>query len=529
MSDSNELAVDSVRGGTSLFLGVGVATVISGLGSIIIGRFLGPSNYALYSLALVLPTLLFSFSIFGIDVALVRYLPWFRERGENTEAISLLHTGLILRITIAIILMVFGVLFSEFFATLIILRPDLANLIRISSIAVAFEALVWVSFYSLQGINQMSWSGITRIFQAIAKAGLSIGLILIGFNVLGGIIGFTSGYAVSGVVSLLILLRTARDSSIQKTQTILSKRMIRLISRFGFPLYLVTIIAVITAQYRLVLLAMFSTDLVIGNFNAAVNIASILTGFASPLLMVLLPAFSKISARTSDSDLGRSFAVGQRYIAFFVVPSALVFMIFAQNIILLLYGPAFNLASFYLVLFTSIYLILALGTGVLESFFNGVGENRLTLRFWLLYLIIFIPLGYLFVIQEGVIGLILAELIARLISYIYGYLEGKKRLGINSDSRGVAGVFLSALIAGVIVAPIILMFESNMFLELLIALPLFLFVYLTMLPLTRAIHITDIELLEDAFSKMRGINRVTAPVLIYERAILSRLEGGTSE
>lgn len=528
MSDPNEIAVDSVRGGASLFIGVGTATVITGFGSVIIGRILGPSNYALYSLALVLPTLLFSFSIFGIDVALVRYLPWFYERGEKRDADSLIGTGLFLRTVIAISFMAFGIIFSEFFARLVLERPELASFIRISNIAVAFEALVWFSFYSLQGLNQMSWSGITRILQSLFKACLSIALILVGLGVFGGILGFTFGYVISGIISITILLAKSRDSTLHRTKSMISKKKMKLIFRFGLPLYLVTIIAVVTAQYRLVLLAIFSTDVIIGNFNAAVNIAILLTGFTSPLLMVLLPAFSRIRARESGSNLIRAFTLGQRFVSFFVIPSAFIFMLFANSIIFILYGPAFDLAGSYLVLFSSIFLILALGMGVLESFFNGVGENSLTLYFWALYLILFLPIGWVLIIHEGVVGLIVAELVARMISYAFGFLIGRRKLGITTDSSGIARVFLSALFAGACTFPIILLCKSNMTLEIVFGFPLFLFVYLTMLPLTKAIHLLDLELLEEAFSKMWGINKLTNFALAYERKLLRRVGGQSS-
>ena len=88
-----ELAEDSVTGGTTLLVGEGVFMVMTGLGSIFIARLLAPSDFALYSLALVLPTFLFSISNFGIDNAVVRYTSKLQAGGNNEAAIQMIMTG----------------------------------------------------------------------------------------------------------------------------------------------------------------------------------------------------------------------------------------------------------------------------------------------------------------------------------------------------------------------------------------------------------------------------------------------------
>ena len=74
------------------------------------------SHYALHSLALVFPTLPFYSSIFGFDIALVRYLPRIQVYGRNDESCSLLWSGLVLGIVIAGILSLVDFLGSDIFA-----------------------------------------------------------------------------------------------------------------------------------------------------------------------------------------------------------------------------------------------------------------------------------------------------------------------------------------------------------------------------------------------------------------------------
>jgi hypothetical protein len=66
-----------------------------------------------------------------------------------------------------------------------------------------------------------------------------------------------------------------------------------------------------------------------------------------------------------------------------------------------------------------------------------------------------------------------------------------------------------------------LVVQINELFVLLIGAALFLFLYLTLIPLTGALRESDIDLLDRAFSPMRGINKIATLLLKYERFVLS--------
>jgi len=516
------LAEESARGGASLFLGVGMATVAAGIGSILIGRLLGPGDYALYSLALVFPTLLFSFSIFGIDISLVRYIPKLRAEGRLDEANSVLRTGLLLRAISGSAMAVVGIIGSDLFAALVLNRPTLAPLIRFSCIAVAFEALFWVTFYIFQGLDKIAWSGANRSFQALLKTCVSVGLILLGFGLFGAIAGFVASYVLTAVLSVVLLFLELRKGESRDFHRFSKKVHARMLLSFGLPLCIVTIIASLAIQYRLVVLAAFASDIEVGNFSAAVNIATLLAGISTPLIISLLPVFSKVSSTGTQAEIEKAFTMAHRYVALLVVPSTILFIVLSKEIVLFLYGPEYGLAALYLMQFASIFLLVGLGNGVLESFFNGIGKNMLTLAFWTIYLALFLPLGFFLTQEAGVTGLVAAEFISRACACVYGLWVGKRRLHMTMDIRGIVQVFLSAGVAGGFLLILKLVVQINELFVLLIGTALFFFLYLTLVPLTGALRESDIDLLDRAFSPMRGISKIATPLLKYERFVLSR-------
>jgi len=516
-----DLAEDSIRGATSLVLGMVTATIVNGIGTILVGRLLGPVLYAQYSLALVLPSLLFSFSIFGIDIALVRYVPKMRAEGNDKEALRTLRVGLLLRLLIVAFVSITGFLLSGLFAEAVLGRPSLAPYIAFSCIAVAFEGLFWVAFFALQSLDKPSWSGFIRIFQASMKAGMSVFLILIGLEMFGAISGFVLSYVVTGVISIALLAKELQKYGEVNFKGRNKTYYTKLIMIFGLPLYAVTIIAAFAIQYRLVLLAAFSSDVDVGNFSVAVNISTLLRAVSAPLFIALLPAFSRVSTLSGDSDISRAFAMAHRYVALVIVPAATIFMIMSQEIILLLYGSEYATASMYLTLFSSVFLLVGLGNGVLTSFFSGVGKNTLTLLFYVVYVVAFLPLGFISTALAGGQGLIAAHFVSTLLACIVGLWKGKQQLHLKYDFLSLGRIYLSSGIAAVMILLLNQLVEMHYVATVIAGFSLFILFYLTLLPLTRAVRDQDIRILDGALGAMRGINLAIGPILKYERMVLS--------
>ena len=56
-----------------LFLGNGLSTGLLAISSIIVARLLGPANYGLYSIALILPSFVVLIGQFGLGAAATRF------------------------------------------------------------------------------------------------------------------------------------------------------------------------------------------------------------------------------------------------------------------------------------------------------------------------------------------------------------------------------------------------------------------------------------------------------------------------
>lgn len=136
-----EIAEDSARGGFFLFTGNALSLIILAIGSIIVARLLGPDNYGLYSLSLVVPSILAGFTDFGISYALTRFSAKFRAESKSDLVASILKSGLLFKLIIGILMSLICFIFSDTFATYILNRSGMSFLVRIASFMILFQTI----------------------------------------------------------------------------------------------------------------------------------------------------------------------------------------------------------------------------------------------------------------------------------------------------------------------------------------------------------------------------------------------------
>ena len=83
MSKDLEESLKTVAKGASIiFFGLVIGRILGMLYSILLARFLGPTDYGLFSIGFSLIAILATLSRFGLGGALVREIPFFREKGR---------------------------------------------------------------------------------------------------------------------------------------------------------------------------------------------------------------------------------------------------------------------------------------------------------------------------------------------------------------------------------------------------------------------------------------------------------------
>lgn len=236
MDIGEEIARASVRGSVYLFLGTTLSTLLTALASILFGRLLGPGDYGLYSLSLTPSQLLLIGTSFGLNLGIVKYLSEYQRKGSYGKIKTLVKKALLFQLVTGTLLTLALFLYPDIFSTYIINRPEAAEYVRITSIYIIGVVLFATLNQAFIGLNRMERTSLTMLTQALTKLSVGVGLVILGFGILGAVTGHSISYLIGVAAGLILIFKLLRGKG-GESDPYDNTGIIDLI-RFGFPVYI---------------------------------------------------------------------------------------------------------------------------------------------------------------------------------------------------------------------------------------------------------------------------------------------------
>ena len=519
----DEIAEESTRGGFSLFLGNATATFISAIVVVIIARLLGPDNYGIYSLCLTIPSLAVAMTSLGMSQALTRYSARLTSESRGPELATMFRSVFVFSLLLAVVALIVVLLLSDELAAFGLSRPGIGEYVRLASLLILFQVIFTTTSSALIGLGGMADASLILTVQSASKAVASPILVLVGLSVAGAILGHIAGFVVAAILGLILLFaKRYRDLSAgSRGSSIGYVESLRVAVKYGLPLYLGGLLTTLLTQYQNLVLAHDVPDFEIGNFNAAVNFSALLSLVAYPVATALFPAFSKIDPHSESDDLKKMFEISVKYGSLLLVPASMIVALLSRDLVFTIYGGGYGSAPLYLSIYAGIFLLAGFGYLILGPLFNGIGETKETLKITIVTAALFLPAAPLMAEAYQVVGLIVAFLASNLAGTAYGLSAAYKKFHLKLDLDSSLRIYLASAIS--IIPTLLLLSALNLPSLLNIAVGGFTYLasYLTFAPLTGAIKRPDVENLSQILHKIKIVNPIIKPVIIYENLLLS--------
>ena len=521
MSDEiMEIAAESTRGGFFLVTGTALSTIIMAIASILVARFLGAELYGQYTLALVIPQILLLFADLGINQGIIKYTSSLHKQGETTRIIKIIKYGILLKSSAGIVIFIISYMCSGILSSALLQRPELASYVKIASISILFYTIFATLTSAFVGLAKTEYNALVSIAQATAKALLSILLVLLGFGVLGAIVGYVASYGaaiVAGALLLIAVVNSLKGNSPQKCNG--NVKDLKELIRYGTPLYISTLLTGFIPFYQSIVLAFFTSDIDIGNFKASANFIALMAVVTIPISTALLPAFSKLNS-SFNHGIRRFFKLANKYTTLVILPITFFMITFSHEIVKTIYGSTYNSAPTFLATYCIIFLLAGVGYLTLTSLFNGMGDTKTTLKMNLITFLGFLILASPLTQSYKVIGLILSLIIANALGTTYGAYIGVKKYRIEFDKRSILKVYLCSMVSTVPAYVFLRLTVLPNLINIAIGGLLYIFTYITLIPLTKAITATELKAIALGVQKIKILAYATKPLIKYQQKIL---------
>jgi len=427
---------------------------------------------------------------------------------------QVIKSGLLFKVVLGVIASVFCFVFSDVLATYLINTPEASSYVKIASILILFQVLFETLNSIFIGLDTMENSAIADVIRAVIKILSSPLLIILGFSILGALIGHISGYVVAMGVSLTLLLSYLSKNPVDaKAESGIFKSMLK----YGAPLCLSSLIVLFSTQYQTIILAFFTSKTEIGNFQVTTLFSTAMTILVYPFI-ALFPAFAKFSPESKE--LRQFFRRSVKYTALLLVPAALAIIVMSKDIILTIYGPKYTLASTFIIFQMLANLRAGFGSVVLPNLFSGMKRTDVVLKSSLVYLLVFLLTAPLLLSLYDVVGLIAASVICYVLATLYELFMASKTFNLSIDTRSSVKIYIASAIAALIVFLFATALPFTGILPLIIGGTLFIFTYLTVLPAIGVLNATDLKIFRQLFQEIKSVWPIIRPLLSYEEKVL---------
>ncbi len=288
---------------------------------------------------------------------------------------------------------------------------------------------------------------------------------------------------------------------------------------YGVPLSISFILGGFLVQFYSFMMAFYCSDVMIGNFQAAINFAVLLTFFTVPISTVLFPAFAKLDSQNEPQLLKTVFTSSVKYTAMLLVPATAAVMVLSKPIISTLLGEEWVYAPFFLTLHACIGILFSgLGNLSMESLLTGLGETKTLMKLSLLTLPIGLPLAVLLIPNLGIAGVIVGPLLAGIPSMFLGLHWIWKRYKVTVDWGSSARIFVASTIAAATTYLSLNFLDTVEWLRLITGGIVFLTAYIVVAPSIGAIVQDDISNLRAMLSGLGFISTIAnLPLGVAER------------
>jgi len=521
---SMSVAREAAEASFLIFVGNTLSSAILAVASIVIARLLGPSDYGLYSISLIAPSILLMFTDFGANSALVRFTAKFKSQGRGRSISGLVKTGIVFELATALLMLSVSLSFADLLATYVVNRPGIGPLIQVASFVILGNALFATAGSVFYGLGQMGKAAATSVLRSIVKVVAAPALIITGLGVLGAVTGHVLSSVVAGILASVVALGLCISQRREPNEDPGFTSNLTLMVRYGVPLYASGLAGGLLSQYQSVVLAWLVPNADIGNFSIAAAFTTLIALLTTPISTALFPAFSKLDPSRNGRELKGIFLHSLRYTVFLTIPASFFIAVASRDLVAVAYGPSYEQAPLYLAIYSVTFLFAGFFL-VLDSFFNGIGRTDLSLKSTLIRLPVAVPLVPLLAWLYGVPGFICATIISTAFAIAYlawvAHQEYEMRFGLGRIIR----ILLASVLSSVPALGLTLLLPYPPEARLLLSAGVFVLVYLALSPVVGAVEHEDIENFMQMVKDIKPISKPLGFAITCGERMLSLVRG----
>jgi O-antigen/teichoic acid export membrane protein len=359
---------ESIRRNTVFALAIRIASALFTAGlTLFLVRYLGPTSYGVFALALSITGLLAAPADFGVSFSAARFIA--ERRGRMAEGAGVLRQALGLKLVmaglIALVLLATAGPIAAAYDT-----PELELPLRIMAGALFAQSFLTLFLASFEALGRNSLAFRLVFSESAIETAASIGLVLAGAGVAGAAAGRLAGYGIGAILGLSLVLRAMGRRGLRRgTDSGLS---LRTVARYAGVIFLVNAAFGAFAEIDSLLIGAFLSAQAVGLFNAPVRMLEVT---AYPGIALAAGVGPRLARGEGQEPNVRALQTGLRLVLIVQFVMVAPIVVWATPITQLLFGSGYEESADVLRALAP-YVILRGPSPILAIAVNYLGEAR---------------------------------------------------------------------------------------------------------------------------------------------------------
>jgi stage V sporulation protein B len=482
-------ARNAARGTVIVFV-ISILAVFLGYAMrIVLARNLTSSEYGLFFSVFTFITFFALLGNFGLDQALLKYIPEFQVQDKINQIKNAIVTVLGFKLVFISILAIVLYFCSDFLSVYYFKDPLASTLLLylvLIKIAAFFREILRTIFNAFQKMFLYSIMHFTENLFILF-------FLFIFFQFSQGLESPIFAYLTSYVLQFIIFFPFfLKLYPFFKYKFKFSAHLSKTLFKFGTPMLLAGMGSMVILYTDTLILTYFGTLEEVGIYNVVVPTAMLLTFFGRSVRSVIFPMISHLHAKTMTKHISDGARLLQKYSFVIVLPFALVMFSFPKLLLNLLFGTAYSSGAPTLQLL-SVGLVFFVVAGINMTILSALGKPKSTTKIMLIGALFNLITNFYFIPKFGMLGAGITSLLSYFLVLVVSTIYLFKLIKIKIPLWQWTKTFFAGFVFVLIIFILRSVLHTNAYLEAFTCLFVAAIVYLVLALLFRIISIKEIQ------------------------------------
>ena len=435
----------SAKGGTIAFSMNIVSVVLGLLNQIILARLLGASGVGEILLVLSVINVSARFSKFGLDGAMMRFIPMYQEKNDAAKIKGTIFFALKFSLSLSFVFVFFIIYFSQYISSNIFHVEGLSRLLMIVAIALPANVIRSVIGGVLKGYRETFKALLPEcVILPFTRIVIFLLLILNEISVVYAIAAFVLGEFLALIISIVFILSSLSKIRHVKHETENSK-----VLGVASTMIFTNLTMIIYMQASLWVISYYLSTEAVGIYGVVYRLVRVVSFALMSFATIVPPLISASYTLNDHSELRRLIGESSRWILTLAMPIILFLILEGKFILEYAYGEKFA-AGYSVLLILCLGQLINAGSGLVGMVMQMTGGHKALMRITLFWGVVSILLNIMLVQSIGIEGAAFSTAFCLAMVNIVSVIVVYKKISILTIAKGVKFDIVFSCIVGII-------------------------------------------------------------------------------